>query len=115
VGGLAGKAVAEQVNPTEEEEYWRENYRNEPYHDPQYTYEEYAPGYRAGYQGYARYGGSGKRFEELEPDFRTEYERSRGTSKLSWEQARPAARAAWGPDRSSPHRELPGLGGGGQK
>src|SRR5829696_8613217 len=30
-GGLAGKGVAEVVNPTAEEEYWRDNYQNRPY------------------------------------------------------------------------------------
>jgi uncharacterized protein (TIGR02271 family) len=94
-GGLAGKAVAERVNPTEEEAYWKENYQEEPYYDPSYTYDDYAGAYRTGYMGYNRLGSSGKHFEEVETDLRTDYERSHGTSKLSWEEARPAAQAAW--------------------
>jgi uncharacterized protein (TIGR02271 family) len=94
-GGLAGKAVAERVNPTEEEAHWRENYRNEPYYDPEYTYDDYAGAYRTGYMGYGKLGGTGKHFEEVETDLRNEYERDRGSSRLSWEQARPAAHAAW--------------------
>src|SRR5690349_3646389 len=29
-GGLAGKAVAEKIDPTAEDAYWRENYSREP-------------------------------------------------------------------------------------
>ena len=32
-GGAGGKAVAEEVNPTVEDAYWREHYSNEPYYD----------------------------------------------------------------------------------
>src|SRR3954465_6822647 len=30
-GGLAGKGAAEAVNPTAEDAYWRDNYKNRPY------------------------------------------------------------------------------------
>ena len=92
-GGLGGKAVGERVNPTVEEGYWRENYRSESYHNPQYGYEDYAPAYRTGYEGRARYGDRG--FEQAEPDLRSEYERGRGDSRLEWNDAREATRAAW--------------------
>lgn len=95
VGGLAGKAVAEQVNPTEEESYWRENYQNEPFYRSNYTYEDYQPGYRTGYEGYSRYAATGRGFDEIETELRGDYERNRGQSRLGWEEAKAAARAAW--------------------
>src|SRR5688572_10061879 len=55
-GGLAGKGAAEAINPTAEEAYWRKNYLNEPYVERTLVYDEYAPAYRTGYEGYSRYG-----------------------------------------------------------
>lgn len=95
IGGLAGKGIAEQINPTEEEAYWRDNYRNEPYYQDNYTWDDYSSGYRVGYEGYARHGMSGRAFDNFEDEFRTHYEKDRGKSKLTWDQARNAARAAW--------------------
>jgi sugar (pentulose or hexulose) kinase len=48
VGGLAGKAAAEAVNPTAEEEHWRENYTREPYYEQGRSYDDYGPAYRHG-------------------------------------------------------------------
>jgi len=92
-GGLGGKSMAERVNPTVEDAYWREHYSAETYHDPQYGYEDYAPAYRTGYEGRARF--ADRDFEQAEPDLRAEYERGRGSSRLEWDRARDATRAAW--------------------
>lgn len=92
-GGLGGKAVGERMNPTVEDAYWRDNYRNEAYHNPQYGYDDYAPAYRTGYEGRARH--ADRDFEEVESDLRSEYERGRGSSRLGWDEARDATRAAW--------------------
>ena len=37
-GGLAGKGAAEAVNPTSEDEYWREAHRSRPYYEPSFSY-----------------------------------------------------------------------------
>ena len=92
-GGLAGKSMGERMNPTVEEAYWRENYRQESYHNPQFGYDDYAPAYRTGYEGRARY--TDRDFDRAEPDLRSEYESGRGNSRLEWNDARQAARAAW--------------------
>src|SRR3954464_15387375 len=39
-GGLPVKGAAEAVNPTAEDAYWRENYRNRPYYESNYSYED---------------------------------------------------------------------------
>jgi uncharacterized protein (TIGR02271 family) len=94
VGGLAGKGVAEAVNPTEEEAYWRERHAGQPYARNR-SYDEYQGAYRTGWEGYSRYGISGRSFQESEADLRREYERNRGKSTLGWDDARFAAQAAW--------------------
>lgn len=95
LGGLAGKGVAESVNPTEEDAYWREHYDREPYYDRTYSYDDYQGAYRTGYEGYAKYGDTGKRYDDVETDLQRDYERNFGSSRLDWEHARPAVRAAW--------------------
>src|SRR3954452_19187752 len=39
-GGLVGHGIAEGVNPTEEDAYWRDNYRNRPYVSADRTYDD---------------------------------------------------------------------------
>ncbi|HEY1461035.1 MAG TPA: hypothetical protein VGH59_13370 [Casimicrobiaceae bacterium] len=93
VGGLAGKAVAEHYDPTIEEQYWRGAYADEPYYQRGKTFDDYAPAYRLGGEAYGRHGGTS--FENFEDELADEYRRSHGTSRLSWDEARPATYAAW--------------------
>ena len=91
-GGMAGKGLAEMIDPTVEEAYWRENYRNEPYYASGREFDYYAPAYRAGWEGRVKY--DGRAFDEIEDDLAADYERFRGND-MTWEEARPATRAAW--------------------
>lgn len=93
VGGMAGKGVAEAVNPTKEDAYWREQHSNQWFGRDR-PYEEYQGAYRTGYEGYGKYG-TNRDFDACEADLQRDYEKSRGTSKIGWDQARDAARAAW--------------------
>lgn len=92
-GGLIGKGVAEAIDPTAEEAYWSQNYTSEPYYERGYTYADYHPGYRTGWEGRVRY--EGRTFDEVERDLEFDYARNRGKSRLDWEKNRYAARAAW--------------------
>lgn len=92
VGGLAGKAAAEAVNPTAEEDHWRENYTREPYYEQGRSFDDYGPAYRLGVTGRTKYGSD---WDRAEPQLRSEWESTRGSSSLDWEKARPASRAAW--------------------
>ena len=98
VGGLAGKAAAEAIDPTVEEAYWRENYVREPYYRKGVSYDHYAPAYRTGYEGRSKF--TGRTFEEVERDLEKNYAQLKGDSSLAWDQARPAAHAAWHRNRS---------------
>lgn len=103
-GGLAGKGAAEAVNPTAEDAYWRDNYTSQPWVERNFTYDDYQPAFRSGYESYARYHGTGKAYDDVEPELRSNWDRTRGRSRLEWERAKSASRAAW--DRVE--RALPG-------
>jgi hypothetical protein len=91
-GGLAGKGVAEMVDPTVEDAYWRANHFKEPYYAKNRSYDFYAPAYRTGYEGRAKY--DGHTFDDVESDLQADYVRNEG-DRGSWDEVRPATRAAW--------------------
>ena len=93
-GGLIGKGIAERIDPTVEDAFWRENYLHEPYYEAGRQYADYEPAYRAGYEVRSRYG-EPRTFDEVERDIEAEYNRRRAANGLSWDQARRPARAAW--------------------
>src|SRR5688572_2725700 len=100
-GGYAGKAVAEKIDPTAEETYWRENYIGAKYYDSAYDYDsDYLPAYQAGWDSRAKY----NRWEDAETQLARDWESRRGRSRLGWDKARLAARDAW--DRIE--RAIPG-------
>ncbi|MES2900267.1 MAG: hypothetical protein V4723_11095 [Pseudomonadota bacterium] len=92
-GGMAGKAAGSLVNPEEESAYWRSSYQTAPYYSPGYTYDDYGPAYELGYNSRGRY--TGQHFDTVETDLSSEWERTKGKSRLNWQQAKSATRAAW--------------------
>ncbi|HSI53587.1 MAG TPA: hypothetical protein VK981_06410 [Ramlibacter sp.] len=80
------------INPTAEDAYWRQAFRDEPYYRAPLSYDDYSPAYRVGYTGPLRREGS---FESLEIVLRNDWEQVKGRSRIDWAQARPAIRAAW--------------------
>ena len=93
LGGLAGKGVAETIDPTAEDAYWRQEYRARPYVDPNASYDSYGPAYSYGVAAFGRY--EGRQFELIEPELASDWDTMRGRSDLSWDQARPAVKDAW--------------------
>jgi hypothetical protein len=93
VGGLAGKDVAEELNPTIENEYWRESYSSRPYVEPGIDYDQYGPAYQHGWAARVLY--PGKTFDEAEADLQRNWEANKTDHRLSWEKARAASRDAW--------------------
>src|ERR1700752_865481 len=73
-GCASGRGIAEMLDPAGEEAYWRENYTTQPYYQAGFTYDDYHPGYRTGWEGRARYEGCS--FDEVERELRTAYERT---------------------------------------
>ena len=80
------------VDPAREDAYWREAHCRAQYRSPALDYEDYAPAYCVGYAGFAQYGGC---FEDAEKSLCANWVRIKGDSRLSYEQALPAIRAAW--------------------
>ena len=101
MGGLTGKAVAEKLDPTVEDAYWRTNYSKQKYVERNATFATYQPAYRTGYEGYNRY--SGKKYQEVEADLRRDYERSAGTATLAWDKAKHATHDAWNRGENAVH------------
>jgi phage tail tape-measure protein len=91
VGAYSGRGVAEAINPTHEDAYWREHHEKQPWADKEY--EHYAPAYRTGYQAATRY--AGRHYDEIEADVARDYEKNDANPALPWDRARPAVRAAW--------------------
>lgn len=90
---LVGKVPAPKVDPAAQELYWREHFASGEFYDPNFNFEDYLPALRVGWEGRARH--AGRRFDEVEDDLKAEFHWDRGSSRLLWEQARAAVRAAW--------------------
>jgi len=90
-GGLGGKATGEAIDPTAEEAYWRENHSDQAYARND-DYDNYASAYRAGYTATSNQKDP-LPYEDVEADMRTQYEAK--NEELPWDQAGPAARAAY--------------------
>jgi len=92
-GGLAGKGIAEAIDPTVEESYWRKTYSSRPYVKGGASFDDYGPAYRYGVDSYGL--AEGRSFEEAEPDVKRDWYPYKGTSRLTWDNARLASRDSW--------------------
>jgi len=93
VGGYGGKAVGEMIDPTGEDNYWREAHAKQPYADRSSEFEDYQPAYRTGYEGFGKHASKKPTFDQAEPELRKDYEAS--GAQVGWDKAREASRAAW--------------------
>ena len=97
LGALAvsqvSKGLAQVVNPVVEDAYWRDHYGDTSAYVDGTSYEDYAPAFRAGYEAYGR--APETAYEAHEAVLLAEWERLKGSSRLSREQAVLASRAAW--------------------
>lgn len=84
----------------EEDAYWQRAFWQERYYRWDRDFEDYAPAYCVGYAGCAQYGGE---FAQAQASLCANWERIRGDSRLSLDEAMPAIRAAW--DRMAKRRE----------
>ncbi len=92
VGGLAGRAVAEVVNPADEEAHWRDRYTQEPYYEQGRSFDDYGPAYRYGMETRSQ---TQEDWDTAASRLESGWAGARGNSALDWERARPASRAAW--------------------
>jgi hypothetical protein len=93
-GGLVGHGIAEGVNPTEEDAYWRENYRNRSYVKADRSYEDYQPAYKYGWESRAQH--ANKKWEDVEPELGRNWNSyNQGAARQPWEEAKLATKDAW--------------------
>ena len=78
--------------PLSEADYWREVHRREPYYESGRSFEDYSTAYELGWVSYNLYGGE---FDTAERVLANDWVMRKGVSALAWDEARPAARAAW--------------------
>jgi len=93
VGGLAGKSVAEGYDPTIETDYWRNEHRNRPYYNDAYSFDDYEPAYRAGWE--SRDADASAEWADREATARDRWESSGGESYMTWDEARLASEDAY--------------------
>ena len=91
-GAIDPAAAVSRVNAKEEDAYWSRSFWRECYYSAGLDYEDYAPAYCVGYIGYAQYGGE---YDDAERSLWANWERIKGDSRLSKDEARLAMRAAW--------------------
>lgn len=92
-GSVPGQRSPDRLDPALEDAYWRGAHDREPHYNFHRDYADYAPAYRLGWTGRARcQGGS---FEHFEAELSRLWVEVRGESRLDWEEARHAVRAAW--------------------
>ncbi|MEP7328483.1 MAG: hypothetical protein ABI777_04670 [Betaproteobacteria bacterium] len=106
IGGLAGKGVAEMIDPTAEEAYWRENYATRPYVESGARFDDYGPAYRYGVDSYGRLNGG--TFDDAQPRLMRDWENAKGTSRLTWDKAKYATRDSWQRVNDAVERLTPG-------
>ena len=105
-GGLAGKGIAELVDPTAEEAYWKQSYSSRPYYDAAWSYDDYSPAYQYAYNNFDNY--RGRSFDEVEPDLGRGWDNAKGSSRLTWERAKDATRDSWERLSNAVERAVPG-------
>ncbi len=89
---LSGEKRTHRIDRDREDAYWRENYKNESYFKPGRSYDDYAHGFRTGYEGYSKYE-PGTRFEDAESTLQEDYTATGATTP--WTEARHSAKSAW--------------------
>ena len=94
------------IDTNAEETYWRQNYTARPYVTEGTSFTEYKPAYRYGADAHTRY--PGQSFDEAETELGNEWDRFKGTSSLTWGQAKHAARDAWQRVKDFTERAMPG-------
>lgn len=100
-GFAIGSAVAQfREKPSPEtkadiEEHWRKKFLDREYVQSHQSYTTYAPAYRTGYEGASQHLDNEKTFEEIEPQLQQAYEQATPETRLSWDQAKHAARDAY--------------------
>jgi hypothetical protein len=98
-GGLIGHGIGEAVDPTEEEDYWRENFTGRDYVNEGDTFDDHRDSYAFGTHAANQ---SDQPFDKNEPvlakaytEHTTNQADGRGKAYRNWDDARPAVKDAY--------------------
>ncbi|NND59383.1 MAG: hypothetical protein HKN49_03870 [Gammaproteobacteria bacterium] len=91
-GGAAGHEIAEELDPTDEDNYWRKNYTTRPY-VKNAAYTTYRPAYAYGWTSRRAY--LDRDFDEMENELRDGWNSFEDKVELRWDQARDAVKDGW--------------------
>lgn len=91
-GGAAARELAEDLDPTEEDAYWRRHFRERPYARGA-GYETFRPAYAYGWTTRRAY--LDESFAAIEDELRRGWELVTDRVELSWSEARAAVRDGW--------------------
>ena len=73
--------------------FWREHFRHFPFFQPGLEFSDYVPAFKLGINMFLRSRGRG--FDEQRDQLAVAYQRTRGDSRLDWQEACAATAAAW--------------------
>jgi hypothetical protein len=93
MGAAVGHTIAAQINPKDEDLFWRANYSGRPYVKDGSNYTVYQPAYMYGVESYSK--NPDRNFDEIEPTLSEDWYKTRGNSTLDWEEAKLASRDAY--------------------
>ena len=85
--------VAEFVNPTDYEDYWRSHFYGTVYYVSGCVWRDYRPAYRLGFDAY--FSNHGRKFDDVEFEIARSWEAIKDNSQLTWSQAKHAVRDGW--------------------
>lgn len=91
--GTAAGTTTGAADWATEDNYWRSNFASRPYVRADRGYEAYQPGYRYGFESAKRY--SGRKWNEVESDLRSGWDRYEHRAQSTWENIKDAVRDAW--------------------
>ncbi len=86
--------MADKANLSENEKYWSEHWKDRPYVRADRSWEDYVEAFRMGWESHEKF--EGRDFAQIEEELKREWDKQRGGSKLSWDEARNACCDAWG-------------------
>ena len=92
-GGLAGKGVGELIDPTTEDSWLSEYFGSRTARREGETADHHRLAFQYGLRSAERH--IDRRFDDVEPDLRSGWEKARGTSTMSWDDASGAVQHAF--------------------
>lgn len=90
---MADTKTGAMLDWTTEEDYWRSNYSTRPYASTNRDFEYWRPGYRYGYESAMSH--QGRKWNEVENELRTGWDKYQYRGQTTWEQIKDAVRDGW--------------------